>query len=245
MIYLALATVGSAPVTPPPTSAEEARFSQCVSLVDIDISKAIDFASTWQSEGGAIAARQCLGLALAAQGRWLAALTAFEQAAEAADRSRDVRAPRLWMQAGNAALAANDPNRAISLFNHALVGGNLEAQERGEAFLDLARAQVALRQNDLARGNLDAALKLVPQDPLAWLLSATLARRMNQLDRAAKDIAEAARLAPDDANIALEAGNIAILSGAPQVAKTAWAAAVRLSPDSPAGRAASNALKQF
>ncbi len=248
MIYLALAAAAAVPsASLPPTqpSPDEVRFDQCVALVDSDAAKAAGFATAWQNAEGGIPARQCLGLALAAQGRWLPALAAFEQAAQAAERERDGRAPRLWIQAGNAALAANDPDRAVVMFNHALVGGNLVAAERGEAFLDMARAQVALKQTDLARGNLDAALKLVPQDPLAWLLSATLARRMNQLDRAGKDIAQAARLSPDDAQVALEAGNIAILSGAPEAAKTAWQAAARLNPDGPAGRAATEALKQF
>ena len=89
------------------------------------------------------------------------------------------------------------------------------------------------------------ALKLVPADPLAWLLSATLARRTGDLARAQADIGEAMKRAPDDAAVALEAGNIAILSGAEAAARTAWAAAIKASPDSPAGKAAADALKRL
>jgi Tfp pilus assembly protein PilF len=88
-------------------------------------------------------------------------------------------------------------------------------------------------------------LKLAPSDPLAWLLSATLARREGNLKRAESDIGEALKRSPDDASVALEAGNIALMNGAPKAAKTAWEAAVRFSPSSPAGLAAKEALKQF
>jgi uncharacterized protein HemY len=92
---------------------------------------------------------------------------------------------------------------------------------------------------------LDAALGLVPEDPLAWLLSAALARRMGDLGRAETDIAEAAKRAPDDASVALEAGNIAAMGGKVEAAKTAWLAAQRLQPNGPQGLAAARALAQF
>jgi Tfp pilus assembly protein PilF len=121
----------------------------------------------------------------------------------------------------------------------------LQGAEKGEAHLDRGRALVALRQQRAARADIDAALKLVPADPLAWLLSATLARRMEDLPRATADISEASRLSPDDAQVALEAGNIAVLNGAPIAAHAAWSAAVKNAPSSPAGKAAAEALKQF
>ena len=96
-----------------------------------------------------------------------------------------------------------------------------------------------------ARSDLDAAAKLVPQDPLIWLLSASLARRTGDLDRARTDIAEAARLSPDDASVALEAGNIAAMMGNDAAARTAWEAAVKIAPEGPQGKAAAKALEQF
>jgi Flp pilus assembly protein TadD len=89
------------------------------------------------------------------------------------------------------------------------------------------------------------AAKLVPQDPLIWLLSASLARRNGDLDRARTDIAEAARLSPDDPSVALEAGNISAMMGNDAAARTAWEAAVKIAPDSPQGKAAAKALEQF
>ena len=88
-------------------------------------------------------------------------------------------------------------------------------------------------------------MKNVPDAPLAWLRSATLARRMAQPARAATDIAEALKRAPDDAEVQLEAGNIAALTGDRPRTTEHWSEAARLQPEGAAGRAARAALAQF
>ena len=240
----ALAAV-AAPFPPPAPAASEDRFASCIALTDKDPARAIEEATSWQVAGGGILARQCLGLAFAAQQRWVPAMTAFEQAAREAERGRDSRAARLWVQAGNAALAGGEAPKARAFLDTAIISGNLTGPELGEAHLDRARALVALRQTKDARADIDAALKLVPEDPLAWLLSATLARRDGDLTRASSAIAEAVKRAPDDATVALEAGNIAIMQGNPEAARTAWQGAVKLAPQSAAGQSAAEALKQL
>lgn len=226
-------------------SPDEARFAQCVALTEGDAAKALEFAGDWQVAGGGVLARQCAGLAYASLRRWLPAATAFQQAAELAERTHDARAARLWVQAGNAAIAAGDMVKAGQYLDSALAGNGLAGAEAGEAHLDRARARVATNAAAAARADLDMALKLVPADPLAWLLSATLARRSGDLPRAQADIAEAMKRAPDDASVALEAGNIAALSGSDAAARTAWEAAVKAAPDGPAGKAAADALKRL
>ncbi len=243
LIFLAAATA-AVTATPAP-SANEARFTACVALVEADVQKAVDEATSWQVVGGGVLARQCLGLAFAAQSRWVPAMAAFQQAATEADKMRDGRGARLWVQAGNAALAATQADKARGYFDVALVSGQLTGAEKGEAHLDRARALVALRQVLQARSDLDEAIKLVPEDPLAWLLSATLARRSSDLARASTDIEQAIKRAPDDPQVALEAGNIALMQGSEAAARTAWAAAVKLAPASAAGKAAAAALKQL
>ncbi len=240
MILLALAAAAASPPSP-----EQARFDACVARTDSDSAQALVEAEEWSQKGGGALARQCMGLAFAAQSRWLPALTAFESAAREAERNRDGRAARMWVQAGNAGLAAGEFARARTALDTALTSGQLQAGEAGEAHLDRARAFVALKQSALARADIDQALKLVPADPLGWLLSATLARRSGDLPRATTDIAEAMRLSPDDATVALEAGNIAIMTGANDAAKAAWSAAVKAAPKSAAGIAAAAALQQF
>lgn len=226
-----------------PAPDAEARFDACSMLAASDPEKAIDMANQWRIAGGGVPARHCLALAYARQERWVPAAVAFEQAARDSEVAKDGRAANLWVQAGNARLAAGEPQAARAALDTALASGNLVAEMAGEAHLDRARAAVALKDVAAARTDLDAALKLVPADPLAWLLSATLARRMDDLERAQADIAEAAKRAPDDASVALEAGNIAMLMGSPEAARVAWTGAVANQPESPAGKSAAVALK--
>jgi tetratricopeptide (TPR) repeat protein len=236
-VILLILAAAAAPVTP-----EQTRFEACAMLADKDPVRALDEASTWRVAGGGVPARQCEGLAYVTQKRWLPAATAFEAAAREAEVKADGRAATLWVQAGNAALAGSEPAKALPYFDGALSRGALQGDQLGEAHLDRARARAALGNMKGARADLDLAVKHVPADPLGWLLSATLARKMNDLPRAGRDIEEAAKRSPDDASVALEAGNIAILSGREEAARTAWQAAVKLAPESTAGKAATESL---
>ena len=187
----------------------------------------------------------CRGLALAGQNRFEDAAAAFAEAARLAETRRDLRAADYWAQAGNAWLAAGDAAKARAALDAALAAGTLADLQRGEAYLDRARALVATGELPAARADLEQALASAPDDPLAWLLSATLARRMGDLPRAGNDIAQALRRSPDDAAVQLEAGNIAAAGGDAERAQAAWREAQRLAPDAPAGRSAGAALAQF
>ncbi len=222
-----------------------ARFADCVALASANPAKALDEAGEWRIKGGGVLARQCIGLAYAALNRWQSAALAFEQAAKASEADGDGRSARLWVLAGNAALAGREAVKARAYFDTALASGILKGGEAGEAHLDRARARFAANDTKGARVDLDAALKLVPADPLGWLLSATLARGESDLKRAQADIIEATKRAPDDASVANEAGNIAMMSGADEEARASWEEAVRIKPDSPAGKAAAAALAQL
>lgn len=241
MMLIALAA--TAAVTPPTT--EQARFDACAALAARDPGKALESAGSWRIAGGGVPARQCEGLAYVAQQRWLPAAAAFEAAARAAEGQADGRAANLWVQAGNAALAGGDAAKARTALDAAIARGVLNDTDLGEAYLDRARARVAGGDTAGARSDLDLALKLVPADPLVWLLSATLARRGGDLTRAQADIAEAATRSPDDAAVALEAGSIALLAGSDTAARTAWEAAVRNAPASAAGKAAADNLARL
>lgn len=191
----------------------------------------------------AAARDRCIGGALAEAKRWHEAAGVFENAAKLVNSTK---ATDLWTQAGNAWLAAGEPAKAGAALDAALVWSEGRSDfDKGELRLDRARAAVAAGDLDAGRTVLDQALTAVPTDPLAWLLSATLARRMGQPARAAKDIAEALKRAPDDAAVQLEAGNIAALAGDAERAKERWGDAARLQPDGDAGRAAKAVLAQF
>lgn len=225
-------------------SGDAARTAACKALVASDPKAAVDQAGAWAERDRSIPARVCLGLAFVAAERWAPAQAAFEQAAADAEAQHDRRAGDLWSQAANAALAGNVAAQARADVDRALAQPALAPALAGEAWIDRARADVALEDLPQARADMDKGLALVPQDPFAWLLSATLARRQNDLPRARKDIALALKAAADDPAVQYEAGNIAAVAGDVEAARLAWTRAAQLGPADPAGKAAAAALAQ-
>ncbi len=236
------AAPGALPV--PPEVA--AKLQACLDEAINDPQAGARFAEDWRIDKGGFYARQCQGFAYARAERWTPAVTAFDQAAAEAERAGSMRdAARLMAQAGNAALAGGDAATARARFDAALVRGLPDGLEKGEAYLDRARARVAQNDPAGARADFDQALKLASADPLAWLLSATLARRMNDLPLAQQHVAQAVKLSPDDPSVALEEGNVAVLSNQDAAARAAWERAVRLAPESASGKAAAANLAEL
>ncbi|MGC4252716.1 MAG: tetratricopeptide repeat protein [Sphingobium sp.] len=223
-----------------------APFQACIDAALDAPEKGVAFAEKWRIEGGSFYSRHCMGFAYARAERWAPAIVALEQAADEAERTGEIaQSARLWAQAGNAALAGGDAAKAKADFDAALARGLPDGIEKGEAHLDRARALVALNDNKGARESLDIALEQAPKDPLGWLLSATLARRMGEMPLAQAHIARAVQLSPDDASVALEEGNIAILTDHADMARSAWQRAVKLAPEAPAGKAAADNLTRL
>ena len=242
-MILLLAALGaqaaaSNPVPNPMSPAQ--RLDACVAQARTDPAEAERVARTLGRAGEA-----CRGAALSGESDYAGAATAFTAAARNAEVAHEARAADYWAQAGNAWLAAGDAAKARAALDAALAAGTLTDLNRGEAYLDRARALVATGDTKAARVDLYLATKDAADDPLAWLLSATLARRMGDLPRAKLDIAQALRRSADDASVQLEVGNIAAAAGDAAGAQAAWKEAARLAPDAPAGRSAANALTQF
>jgi tetratricopeptide (TPR) repeat protein len=237
LLLLALAAQAAGPVDTPAN-----RYRDCLALTRTAPARAAGQAQAWLGSGGGLMAAQCLGLALSAQEKWPEAAAAFEAAARDADSKQDRRRGDLWVEAGNARLAAGDAAGARKAFDSALATGLLIPQLEGEVHFDLARAAVALNDPAAARVQIDKGLALVPKDAFGWYLSAALARKQNDLALARDHIAKAVALAPDDAGILLEAGNIAGASGEKDAALGLYARAARTAPGSEAGKAARAAI---
>lgn len=221
------------------------ELEECADVARRDSDAAIARARHWIARNDGPAARQCLGFAQAQGQHWTEAVAAFRDGARLAGADAPTAA-RLWAQAGNAALAGGDAPGALSSLNAALTGAALpDGLERGEAYLDRARARVAMKDEPGARADLDTAIRLAPEDPLIWLLSATLARRMNDLPLAKRHIAEAASRADDDAQVALEQGVIAALGEDDVAARAAFHRARKLGEGTPVVEAANRYLVQL
>ncbi len=218
---------------PAPDQPVPPRLQHCLELADSDAAAAEADAIKWRGEGGGFLARQCLGVAYAKQLRWDASAAALQDAALEAEGAHDARAANFWALSGNAWLAAGEPAKARAVLDAALVANALTGVAAGEAYLDRARAKVALGDDEGARADIDHALTLADSDPLAWLLSATLARKDDDAARAQKDVAEALKRSPDDASVQLEAGHVAGWNGNYVDARAALNRVIELAPGSP------------
>ena len=100
----------------------------------------------------------------------------------------------MWAAAGNMWIAAEQYGKAAIALDRALSWPGLEAEQRGEALLDRARAAEA--QNDLknARAKLTEAAASISADPFYWYFSAALAIRESDKAAAQASIGKALSL---------------------------------------------------
>jgi tetratricopeptide (TPR) repeat protein len=229
MLVLSLFLQTAVPLSAQPLpTLEEIQFSECLKLARTDALSAMAQASEWTQKSGHYLARACQGFALATDFKFDLAASVLAEAAKGAEAKADGLAARFWAQAGNAAIAAGQMDSAL---------GSLD-----KALATTTRALVALDRNNEAETALATARSLSPENAAAWLLSATLARRVNKLSDALAYIQTSAALASRDPAVALEAGNIAIAAGDESTARKQWEQVIAIAPNS---RQATSATTQL
>ncbi|MFL6736642.1 MAG: tetratricopeptide repeat protein [Sphingomonas sp.] len=186
----------------------------------------------------------CRALAAERGGDHAGAAQAFEEAAKASS-DKDPKTTRMYAAAGNLWIAANQPGKAALDLDKALAMPGLEAEQRGEALLDRARAAEA--QNDLktARAKANEAAQTISADPFYWYFSAALAIRENDSATAQMAIGKALTLAPSDPTILFEAGHVADIMGDDDKARSYWMRAAGNDPHGETGRAAAKAVEML
>jgi tetratricopeptide (TPR) repeat protein len=186
----------------------------------------------------------CRALEAQKSGKPDEAAQSFEEAAKASP-DKDPGLARLWAAAGNMWIAANQPGRAALDIDRALALPGLEAEQRGEALLDRARAAEA--QNDLktARARAKEAAQTISDDPFYWYFSAALAIREQDPTTAQFAIGKALTLAPSDPAILFEAGHVAHFAGDDDKARSYWMRAAGSDPDGPIGKEAAKAVEML
>ena len=184
----------------------------------------------------------CRALDAQKSGDAQAAAMAFEEAAKASPE-KDPATARMFAAAGNMWISAGQPGKAALALDRALALPGLEAEQRGEALLDRARAAEA--QNDLstARTKLNEAAASISDDPFYWYFSAALAIREQDKARAQAAIGKALTLAPSDPSILFEAGHVAHFAGDDVGARHYWERAAAGDPRGTVGKAAQDALR--
>jgi tetratricopeptide (TPR) repeat protein len=184
----------------------------------------------------------CRALEASKAGKPEAAAAAFEQAALATADGDPAKA-RMLAAAGNMWIAANQPGKAALALDKALTGTALQAEQRGEALLDRARAAEAQNDLKIARARLNEAAATVSSDPFYWYFSAALAIREGHAPTAQYAIGRALSLAPADPTILFEAGHVAHFAGDLAKARSYWTQASQFDPNGPVGKAALEAIK--
>jgi tetratricopeptide (TPR) repeat protein len=247
-LLLPLVAQASTPYVVPSTAG--AKLSVCLELARTDPSTAILTASTWlreSADGEQAYAHQCMGVADMSLLRWQAAEEAFLVAHDSALPDDHALRARLAAMAGNAAIAQDQNIGALADFEIALgdAANAGDAALAGDIQVDRARALVALEQFDEAAEALANARRDSPQNPEAWLLSATLARRQEQFETAQAQIETAGGLDPLNPKVGLEAGVIAVLSGRDEAAAKSWQSVIELAPGSPEAATAKAYLAQL
>jgi tetratricopeptide (TPR) repeat protein len=183
----------------------------------------------------------CRALQASNAGNSEEAAQAFEQAANAQSENEAEKA-RLWAAAGNMWIAANQPGKAAMALDKALTGTGLQAEQRGEALLDRARAAEAQNDLKMARSKVTEATRTVSEDPFLWYFSAALAIRENDAVTAKEAIGKALTLEPNNPTILFEAGHVYHFAGDLAAARDYWSRASAADPKGKSGQAAREAL---
>ena len=228
-----------------------ADLSTCLRQTSTHPQQALDFAQNWRERASTdlefAQSAHCAGLALVKLGRYGEARQAFELASGEAPQDNLAYGARLAAMAGNAALAENDVEAALPLLDRA-GGMALAAQEAelaADLRVDLARVLVRLNRPEDAASALAEAREADGLDAEAWLLSATLSRRLERLGEAQAQIERAAMLDPRNPQIGLEAGVIAAMAGRADDARASFDSVLAVAPGSPYAERAQGYLAQL
>ncbi|NUQ16930.1 MAG: hypothetical protein HOP95_00500 [Sphingomonas sp.] len=184
----------------------------------------------------------CAALQAEKNGDHATAAQSFEEAAQSSS-DKDPKTARMWAAAGNLWIAAKQPGKAAADLDKALALPGLEAEQRGEALLDRARAAEAQDDLKTARAKANEAAQTISADPFYWYFSAALAIRENDPNAAQKAIDKALSLAPSDPTILFEAGHVADMMGNDERARSYWTRAAAGDPNGDAGKAAAKAIE--
>lgn len=186
----------------------------------------------------------CRALEAQKSGNNVSAAQGFEEAAKASP-DKDPKIARMYAAAGNLWIAANQPGKAALDLDKALALPGLEAEQRGEALLDRARAAEAQSDLRTARARLNEAAATISDDPFLWYFSAALAIREGDGATATTAIGKALTMAPSDPAILFEAGHVADFNGDDDRARSYWTRAAAGDPNGPIGKAAAKAIEML
>lgn len=137
---------------------------------------------------------------------------------------------REFAREGFAAKERREYPLAVRLFNEALKQEQSTSEQRGFILYGRGVAYEALGLRDLALGDFDAAIALLPDFPNSYVYRALVWVDRRQFDKARDDLQQALRLNPNSALIHNNLGSIAERKGEIDRAIESYGEAIRLDP---------------
>lgn len=184
--------------------AEQARLESCQEKVETAPEEAYEDSLAWLSSGNRPKARYCNAIALLALDRLEEGASRLEALASAPDAINMPDRVLFLTQAGNAWLAGNYPEAAITALSEAL---RLEPDD-ASIYKDRAAAYLAVERWLEGMDDLNMALELAPADPEALALRARTHLATENLPAAKADMEEALIYDPENIEILVLRGDI-------------------------------------
>ncbi|MEO0606634.1 MAG: hypothetical protein AAFY82_00275 [Pseudomonadota bacterium] len=184
--------------------AEQARLEACQQKVESAPEEAYEDSLAWLSNGNRPKARYCNAISLLALDRLEEGAARLEALASAPDPIEMQDRILFLTQAGNAWLAGNYPEAAVTALSEAL---RLETEDPA-IYKDRAAAYLAVERWLDGMDDLNTALELAPADPEALSLRARAHLATENLPAAKADMEEALLYDPENIEILVLRGDI-------------------------------------
>lgn len=240
----ALALFASAAHAQTRPQARQSPASHCLQTITTNPAAAMAEAEALYDAGNTIDSRQCLGVALVAQGEAPRGARILEDLARDIASKRDVSAATkglIWSDTGRAWLEADDLPKAIAAFDAAVK----ILPKDGELRVDRAVALGNARRFWDAIDDLTAAIGDGIETSEVYLLRATAWREVGTAELAMDDINRAAKMAPDDPNVLLERARLRALTNDTSGAQQDFLAVMKVAPGTPAALDAKHELESL
>ncbi|MBX3499327.1 MAG: tetratricopeptide repeat protein [Alphaproteobacteria bacterium] len=178
------------------------RYSACMAQARAEPVKALNAAQEWLKDGGGMAARHCIAIALYGAGQFVEAGAQLEQLGrEMTGQSAQLRA-EAFAQAGQAYQAARLGEKALSMQNAAI----LLDPRNADIWVDRSITFAAVSAWREAASDLSRALQLSPDRPDVLVLRAAAWRNAGDSAKALADAEAALKLEKDYPDALLERG---------------------------------------
>jgi tetratricopeptide (TPR) repeat protein len=227
-------SAGEAAAQGQPTEDLAALHDRCVEFVHAHPKEGLERAKLWAQQGGGFYAEHCVAMALFDLHDYAASAERFQTLATAMLGMPAIERAQALDQAGQAWLAAEQPDRAKVAFDAALQLGG----ENADLLIDRAEAYAELKRYWDALDDLNRAIDLAPDRADAYIYRGAAYRHLDTLDLAMQDVQHGLSLAPDSPTGLLERGILRRLKGDIAGAREDWERVEKLAPDSPADKAA-------